>query len=91
MKTNYKENVEENYLTTDISMLAYISKLEKGIDMRDILIAVLLSLCFLFFIGGILAGKNSKQTEIENRAKEIKTETITQQQLELLIFNEVQL
>jgi len=72
-------------------VLAYISKLEKGIDVRGILIAVLLNLCFLFFIGGILAGKNSKQTEIENRAKEIKTETITQQQLELLIFNEVQL
>lgn len=46
---------------------------------------------FLIFICGIFIGRNLKQDEIENRAKEIKTEIITQQQLELLIFNEVQL
>ena len=60
--------------------------------MKDtlLLIAVLLIFVCGNFIG-YKKGERSKQTEIENRAKQIKTETITQQQLELIIFNEVQL
>ena len=56
--------------------------------MKDTLLLIAF---LLIFLCGIFIGRSTKQTEFENRAKEIKTETITQQQLELLIFNEVQL
>jgi len=35
-------------------------------------------------------GKSSKQREIENRAKKIKKECITNQELEVIIFGEKQ-
>jgi len=55
----YKDNCEENYLTTPISVLRYIGELERGIINRGLIIAVLLNLCFLFFMAGILIGKNN--------------------------------
>lgn len=87
----YKQNAEEDYLTTPISVLRYIGKVEQKNDNLGIIISVLLIVCFLVFCGGIYVGQDVKQAEIENRAKEIKTETITQQDLELIIFNEIQL
>lgn len=55
--------------------------------MRDFLIAVFVFLIFLF---GVKTGENQKQRDIKNRAKKIETETITQQQLEIIIFGETQ-
>jgi len=51
----------------------------------------LLAIVIGIFSWGFVAGEYHKQQEIENRAKKIKTEAITQQQLEKIIFNEVQL
>jgi hypothetical protein len=54
--------------------------------------AVILILgCVCLWLGGFCFGEKHRQKEIENRAKEIKTETITRQQLEIIIFNEIQL
>lgn len=51
---------------------------------------VLLVGFFIIYCCGFFIGRDSNETEIENRAKTIKTETITQQQLEYIIFNEIQ-
>ena len=60
--------------------------------MKDLIIGVII--VFILF-SVFLLGAKSKQLQIENRAKTIeqssfKTETITQQQLEYIIFNEIQ-
>lgn len=47
----YRENAEENYLTTPISVLRYIGEIERRVRILGIIIAVV---CFLSFLGGIL-------------------------------------
>ena len=42
----YRENAEENYLTTPISVLRYIGEIERRVRILGIIIAVV---CFLFF------------------------------------------
>ena len=57
---------------------------------------ILLIICFftLFccgFFSGYKNGEKNKQQEIENRAKQINKEFYTNQDIELIIFNESQL
>ena len=66
----YRENAEEDYLTTPISVLRYIGLAERRINVLGTIIAVLLFVCFLSFLGGIIIGQKAKQQEIENRAKQ---------------------
>lgn len=87
----YRQNAEEDYLTTPISVLRYIGEAEYRINKMGIIIAVLLSLIPIFFLGGIIIGQKAKQQEIENRAKQINKECYTNQDIELIIFNEKQL
>lgn len=47
----YRENAEENYLTTPISVLRYIGEIERRVRILGIVIVVV---CFLSFLGGIL-------------------------------------
>lgn len=47
----YRENAEENYLTTPISVLRYIGEIERRVRILGIIISVV---CFLSFLGGIL-------------------------------------
>lgn len=49
----YRENAEEDYLTTPISVLRYIGLVERRINVLGIIIAVV---SFLSFLGGILIG-----------------------------------
>lgn len=92
----YKENAEEDYLTTPISVLRYIGEAEYKINKMGIIIAVLLSLITIFFLGGIVIGQKTKQQEIENRtdkvlkSKQINKECYTKQDLEIIIFNQIQ-
>lgn len=44
-----------------------------------------------FYLLGFYAGGRYKQREIENRAKQINREYYTNQDIELIIFNESQL
>jgi len=87
----YRQNAEEDYLTTPISVLRYIGLAERRINILGIIIAVLLSICFLSLLGGIFVGQKAKQQEIENRAKQINKECYTNQDIELIIFNQPQL
>ena len=86
----YKENAEEDYLTTPISVLRYIGLAERRINVLGIIIAVLLFICFLSFLGGIIIGQKAKQQEIENRAKQINKECYTNQDIEIIVFGETQ-
>ena len=86
----YRENAEEDYLTTPISVLRYIGLAERRINVLGTIIAVLLFICFLSFLGGIIIGQKAKQQEIENRAKQINKECYTNQELEVIIFGEIQ-
>ena len=83
----YKLNAEEDYLTTPISVLRYIGEIERSMK---IVAVVLLSLVFIFFLGGIFIGQKGRQQEIENRAKQINKECYTNQDIELIIFGEIQ-
>ena len=87
----YKENAEEDYLTTPISVLRYIGLAERRINVLGIITTVLLFICFLSFLGGIIIGQKAKQQEIENRVKQINKECYNNQDIELIIFNEPQL
>lgn len=87
----YRLNAEENYLTTPISVLRYIGLAERRINVLGIIIVALLFICFLSFLGGIFVGQKAKQQEIENRAKQINKECYTNQDIELIIFNQPQL
>ena len=86
----YRENAEEDYLTTPISVLRYIGLAERRINVLGIIITILLFICFLIFLGGIFVGQKAKQQEIENRAKQINKEFYTNQDLEIIIFNQIQ-
>ena len=88
----YRENAEEDYLTTPISVLRYIGMIESRVNSQ---FAYAILFIFISFHVGVFMGDKIKQERIENRAKTIeqssfKTETITQQQLEYIIFNEIQ-
>ena len=83
----YKENAEEDYLTTPISVLRYIGEIERRVRILGIVIAVV---CFLFFLGGIFVGQKAKQQEIENRAKQINKECYTNQDIEIIVFGNTQ-
>jgi hypothetical protein len=50
----YRENAEEDYLTTPISVLRYIGELERS---RNIITLLFVSVLILF-LGGILIGLN---------------------------------
>jgi len=50
-----RENAEEDYLTTPISVLRYIGMIERS---RNIIILLFVSVLILFFVGGILIGLN---------------------------------
>ena len=86
----YRENAEEDYLTTPISVLRYIGLAERRINVLGIIIAVLLFICFLSFLGGIIIGQKAKQQEIENRAKQINKECYNNQDIEIIVFGETQ-
>ena len=86
----YRENAEEDYLTTPISVLRYIGLAERKINVLGIIIAVLLFVCFLSFLGGIINGQKAKQQETENRAKQINKECYTNQDIEIIVFGETQ-
>ena len=86
----YRENAEEDYLTTPISVLRYIGLAERRINVLGIIIAVLLFVCFLSFLGGIIIGQKAKQQEIENRAKQINKECYTNQDIEIIVFGNTQ-
>ena len=86
----YRENAEEDYLTTPISVLRYIGLAERKINVLGIIIAVLLFVCFLSFLGGIIIGQKAKQQEIENRAKQINKECYNNQDIEIIVFGETQ-
>ena len=93
MKFNLKyqrENAEEDYLTTPISVLRYIGLAERRINVLGTIIAVLVFVCFLSSLGGFFVGQKAKQQEIENRAKQINKEYYTNQELEVIIFGEIQ-
>lgn len=47
-------------------------------------------LAYLLLFSGIYYGKLKNQNEIENRAKQINKECITNQELEIIIFGEKQ-
>lgn len=58
--------------------------------MKNVIEAVLIvAMCYLIFLLGFYSGEKERQDTIENRAKEIKT--LTQQQLEIVIFGKPQL
>jgi hypothetical protein len=61
--------------------------------MKNLIISVvIIAVSFSFYILGFYAGKRDKQTEIENRAKELKQKEIyTNQDIEYIIFKESQL
>ena len=61
--------------------------------MKNLIEAVLLVVVlYAFYLLGFSAGKRDKQTEIENRAKEIKQKEIyTNQDIEYIIFKQSQL
>ena len=86
----YRLNAEEDYLTTPISVLRYIGLVERRINVLGIIIAVLLFVCFLSFLGGIIIGQKAKQQEIENRAKQINKECYTNQDIEIIVFGNTQ-
>ena len=95
----YRENAEEDYLTTPISVLRYIGLAERRISVLGSIIVVLLFICFFSLIGGIYIGQKSKQTEIENRANEVLKRSVnkiekdcyTNEDIEIILFNETQL
>lgn len=87
----YRENAEEDYGRTPISVLRYIGLAERRINVLGTIIAVLLSIGFIFFLSGIFIGQKTKQQEIENRVKQINKECYTNQDIELIIFNSSQL
>ena len=86
----YRENAEEDYLTTPISVLRYIGLAERRINVLGIIITVLLFICFLIFFGGIIIGQKAKQQEIENRAKQINKECYNNQDIEIIVFGNTQ-
>ena len=43
-----------------------------------------------FYLLGFYAGERNKQREIKNRAKQINKEFYTNQDLEIIIFNQIQ-
>lgn len=60
--------------------------------MKDILLIICLLILFCCgFFSGYKNGEKAKQQEIENRAKQINKECYTNQELEVIIFNEEQL
>lgn len=59
--------------------------------MKDLFIAVVLVFVLFFvFLLGENSGQKIKQQEIENRAKQINKECYTNQELEVIIFGEIQ-
>lgn len=88
----YKNNAEEDYLETPISVLRYIGLLERRINVLKIILIIVISfICSVSFFGGIYIGQKSKQTEIENRVKELNKECYSNQDIEYIIFKESQL
>ena len=83
----YKENAEEDYLTTPISVLRYIGELQRH---RNALIVFFIFSSVVLFLGGIFVGQKAKQQEIENRVKQINKECYNNQDIEIIVFGETQ-
>ena len=59
--------------------------------MKDLFIGiVLVFILFFVFLLGENSGQKIKQTEIENRAKQINKECYTNQDIEIIVFGETQ-
>ena len=59
--------------------------------MKDLFIGVVIVFILFFtFLLGENSGQKVKQQEIENRAKQINKECYTNQELEVIIFGEIQ-
>ena len=59
--------------------------------MKDLFIGiVLVFILFFVFLLGENSGQKIKQTEIENRAKQINKECYTNQDVEIIVFGETQ-
>lgn len=59
--------------------------------MKDLFIGIFIVVATLsFYLLGFYAGERNKQREIENRAKQINKECYTNQDIELIIFGEIQ-
>ena len=59
--------------------------------MKDILLIICFFTLFCCgFFSGYKNGEKNKQQEIENRAKQINKEFYTNQDLEIIIFNQIQ-
>ena len=57
--------------------------------MKDLFIGiVLVFILFFVFLLGENSGQKNKQTEIENRAKQINKECYTNQDVEIIVFGE---
>ena len=59
--------------------------------MKDLFIGVILVfILFFVFLLGENSGQKIKQTEIENRAKQINKECYNNQDIEIIVFGETQ-
>ena len=59
--------------------------------MKDILLIICFFTLFCCgFFSGYKNGEKNKQQEVENRAKQINKEFYTNQDLEIIIFNQIQ-
>ena len=59
--------------------------------MKDLFIGiVLVFILFFVFLLGENSGQKNKQTEIENRAKQINKECYTNQDIEIIVFGNTQ-
>ena len=86
VNTEVKEYLELNFKNVRQTEKGFRINVEQ-LDKTDL---VLLVGFFIIYCCGFFIGRDSNETEIENLEKTIKTETITQQQLEYIIFNEIQ-
>ena len=59
--------------------------------MKNLIIGVSITVVlFLFYFLGFYAGERKKQQEIKNRAKQINKECYTNQDIEIIVFGEIQ-
>lgn len=87
MKTNREIAEEQIKIQAEMQSAGFNLELMKKSGAFCLLI---LSVYYLALFIGIQYGKSSKQREIENRAKEVNKECITNQELEVIIFGEKQ-
>lgn len=86
----YKQNAEEDYITTPISVLRYIGEVERRNIYLNTINIILIFMLFLSYYGVYKSTQVKTTEDIKNRAKEINKECITNQELEYIIFGEIQ-